>query len=111
MGDAKDEAKRQKKELKAEEKRHKKFDNVGGDAAVPSPTSTVNVPPGPTPAERSAAAAERQVKLQKVRVLIALVAALIALAAFLVTVKPWQYLGPRAQPDGGTSSTSPSASE
>ena len=94
MGDAKDEQKRQKKAHKAEGKRVKKLAKAGVGASVPlqPPQAASDSASGPTPAERSATAAERQVRLQKLRVAIALVAALVALAGFLITVKPWKYL-------------------
>lgn|GEM_PF-2148012 len=105
MGDAKEESKRQKKAIKAEQKQVKKLGKAGVDSPVSSRPSAADVQTGRTPAERSAAAAERQVKLQKLRVFIALIAVLIALAGFLITVRPWQYLGPRTQPAGEASSS------
>jgi hypothetical protein len=47
---------------------------------------------GPTPAERSAAAAERQVRLQRLRVIIALGAMILALVTLLLTTRPWTWL-------------------
>ena len=98
MDDAKDAAKEAKKAAKAQVKRQKKLakkcaESAGADAPQVLPPSDTTVESGPTPAERSAAAAERQLSLQRYRVWISLVIALIALVSFLITVKPWTLLG------------------
>ena len=72
-------AKQAKKQAKADLKRQKKLSGSVGSAA-------------PNPAERSAAAAERQVALQRFRVWLALVMALVAVTALLWSVKPWRSL-------------------
>ena len=64
---------------------------VGGTRAVDVAARAAE-PSGPTPAERSAAAAERQVALHKYRMWISLIAALIALATLIATVRPWRYI-------------------
>ncbi len=112
MGDAKDEQKRQKKARKAEGKRDKKLAKAGIEASAPlqEPQVAADAASGRTPAERSAAAAENQVRLQKIRVTIALVAALVALAGFLLTVKPWRFLASPKQADP-PSSVSPTTEE
>ena len=55
----------------------------------PSATPATKIDSGPTPAERSAAAAERQVRLQQRRVLLSAVGVAIALATLLWATKPW----------------------
>lgn len=98
MDDAKDAAKEAKKAAKAQAKLQKKLAKKGvesacADAPQAPPPSGTAVESGPTPAERSAAAAERQISLQRYRVWISLLIALIALVTFLITVKPWTLLG------------------
>lgn len=82
-------AKQQKKAAKAQAKLAKKQAKSGAILSVP----TASFPAGdstPSPAHRSAEAAEKQVKLQSLRVKISLLAALIALATLIATVRPWR---------------------
>lgn len=99
MGDSKDDAKAAKKAAKAATKQQKKSAGspetlapVGEQPSRPESTATSTsgstVPP--TPAERSAIAAERQVRLQRLRVYLALAALFVALATFLITTTPWK---------------------
>ena len=95
----------EKKADKAEAKLQKKLAKAGVSHAHTRNTPQA-APAGqerPTPAERSALAAERQVRLQKYRIAIALVGALLMLAGFLATVKPWKYLQ-MAEPTNAASS-------
>jgi len=98
MDDAKDAAKEAKKAAKTQAKLQKKLAKKGAESAradapqIPA-SSGAAVESGPTPAERSAAAAERQIALQRYRVWISLLIALIAVVSFLITVKPWTLLG------------------
>jgi hypothetical protein len=92
-----------KKLAKARLKAAKKREAAGrADAAAegaPGARTASDLPPaGATPAERAAAAAERQVRLQRLRVLIALGAVVVALLTLLVTTRPWTW-GEKA---GGT---------
>jgi hypothetical protein len=70
-----------KKMAKAAAKAAKK--RVAG--GLPPEPKTVSPPAGSSPAERAAAAAERQVALHRWRVVLAAVAALIGLVTLLVT--------------------------
>ncbi len=80
-------------QAKLEKKLAKKRPDGAGEEARLSPTQTRSSEAhGPTPAERSAAAAEHQVRLHRYRMLISLAAAVIALVTFLATVRPWRYL-------------------
>ena len=82
-----------KAQAKLEKKLAKKRPDGAGEEARLSPTQARSSEPhGPTPAERSAAAAEHQVRLHRYRMLISLAAAVIALVTFLATVRPWRYL-------------------
>jgi len=74
------------KSLVKEEKARTKASqtNAANSAGSPAPSSS------PTPAERSAAAAERQVRLQSYRVWFAALGVIIAIATLLLTIKPWQ---------------------
>jgi hypothetical protein len=113
MSESKDAAKTAKKAAKSQAKIEKKLGNLRTPTAEAPPTAgassswdSADSPPTPTPAERSAGAAERQVTLQRYRVLISLIAAAVALATFLITVKPWTFLratesAPPAAPAGG----------
>jgi len=98
MDDAKDAAKEAKKAAKAQVKLQKKLAKKGAESAradasrIPA-SSGATVESGTTPAERSAAAAERQIVLQRYRVWISLLVALLALVTFLVAAKPWNLLG------------------
>lgn len=108
MSEQKDVAKAAKKAAKSRAKLDKKLSKEQhGTASQDQP----GVPPEPesTPAERSAAAAERQVRLQRFRVWISLTAALIALATLLVTFRPWEFFSrpepaPAAAPSEGDGS-------
>jgi len=110
MSESKDMDKAAKKAVKAREKLDKKqakaAEKTAGDpVAIPvkhEPTSTATeqgahqrtpapTELGPTPAERSAAAAEHQVKLQKFRIVAAFLTALLALITFLWTVDPFDW--------------------
>lgn len=94
MGGNDDVAKAAKKAAKAQAKIEKKLAKKGVGEAPPAP-GTAGLPgakPGPTPAERSAAAAERQARLHGYRMWISLAAALVALATLLATVRPWRFL-------------------
>ncbi len=120
MGDdkqAKDTAKAGKKAAKAQIKALKKSGSsedepaaTPTDASSPAPAS----PPTPqspmTPAERSAAAAEQAVAINKRRLLIQVVAA--SLTFFAVVIALWSYLKPTGittttQPTGATSRPAP----
>ena len=109
MDESKQKNKLEKKAGKAEAKLQKKMTKAG--ISHPLPTNTPDAAPGgqdgPTPAERSALAAERQVRLQKYRVGIALAAALLMLAGFLATVRPWEYLQKAQPPNAEASDRSP----
>ncbi len=96
-------AKTRKKAAKSQGKAEKKRAKLAADGSPSStnrPASAAD-PQGPrgqqmekpSPQERSALAAERQVRLQRLRVVIALVMLLIALGTFLLMVKPWHWLG------------------
>ena len=112
MDDPKKAAKAAKKAAKAQAKLEKKLTKGGAEPVAAQPGSTAAPLPAteeqrPTPAERSAAAAERQVQLQKYRVWLAIIAALIALGAFLATVKPWRYFQESDSPAESLPVTSP----
>ncbi len=82
-----------KAQAKLEKKLAKKRPDGAGEEARCSPTQARSSEAhGPTPAERSAVAAEHQVRLHRYRMLISLAAAVIALVTFLATVRPWRYL-------------------
>lgn len=61
---------------------------------------------GLSPAERSAAAAERQVALQRFRVIFAAAVAVVTILTFLITVKPWRLWG--SSPESPPPATEPS---
>ncbi len=85
----KEQAKIEKKLAKAVVKEEK----ARAKASQPHTAKPVNVAPSstsPTPAERSAAAAERQVRLQSYRVWFAALGVIIAIATLLITLKPWR---------------------
>jgi hypothetical protein len=91
MADAKEHTKGLKKELKAQAKLRKKEAKgavVDASAGAGQPASAE--PTGPTPAERSAAAAERQARLHTYRVWIALAGVVLALVTVLVSTRPWE---------------------
>lgn len=77
-----DDAKIKKKAAKALVKQEKKRTSQ----------TSVDSADTPTPAERSAAAAERQVRLQSYRVWFAAIGVIIAIATLLITFKPWKLL-------------------
>ena len=90
--DAKSAKKATKARLKIEKKAAKaatkKAPGAAGTAsAIDRPAE--GVPAGPSPAERSAAAAERQVRLQHWRVILAVAGVIVALVTLLLTIKPW----------------------
>jgi len=102
MTEQNEDAKVAKKAAKAELKRRKKLGKTNDvlRTGIPSDTtSTGQMGAGeqpaeashPTAAERSAAAAERQVRLQRLRVAIAFATGFIALATLLVALKPWKW--------------------
>lgn len=112
MDKSKDATKAAKKAAKAQAKLQKKLTKVGGGQAGTEPTEAVVAPrastdSGPTPAERSAAAAERQVRLQRYRVWFAFLMVFVAVATFLVAVKPWTLLNSSDPP----SEASPTAED
>ena len=86
-----------KKAAKAQSKLLKK----GGGEAVTRNTvgQAGSADVSPTAAQRSAAAAERQVTLQRYRVLLAAAALAIAVLTLLITMRPWQWI--RYEPDRG----------
>jgi len=78
---AKERAKAEKKRAKAEMKAAKKRPAAGGAEGTSGAVTPVPVSPGMvSPAERSARAAETQVKLQRWRILFALLGFAVALA-------------------------------
>jgi len=72
-----------KKSLKAQVKLAKK--NTGTAQTTDDPSAS-----GSTPAERSAAAAEKQVRLQRWRVILALAGVGIGIATILLAMRPWE---------------------
>jgi hypothetical protein len=84
MSDPKDQSKATKKIAKAQAKAVKKLNNAQATATSP-PSSPVAANPL-SPAERSAQAAEAQVRLQKRRVWIALIGSLIGLITLIATL-------------------------
>ncbi len=82
-------AKTAKKAGKAEVKRLKKEAKGGFPSAAPAPPPAGQPGSGPTTAERSAAAAERQVKLQERRVFWSTLGVIVALATLLVSLIVW----------------------
>ena len=111
MDDPKKAAKAAKKAAKAQAKLEKKaakdappVGTVDVEQPGAAPPTLTPAKPGPTPAERSAAAAERQIY----RVWLGILAVLVALATFLATVRPWRYLQP---PDTPTESSVPAETE
>lgn len=75
-----------KKSLKAEIKQAKKSAKIQQATAA----SAAEKSDGLTPAERSAAAAEKQVRLQRWRVVLAVAGVLVAAATLLFTLRPWE---------------------
>ena len=109
MADPHNRVKAAKKAAKAQAKAQKKLAKKGGLEQKVEPHG-VGAPPQATDsnlsaAERSARAAERQMVLQQYRVWISLVIALIALASFLVTVRPWKWLGESEPPSPPAATT------
>ena len=88
MTDPKARAKAAKKKAKAEFKTAKK---QMGPPAPASPSAPKSNGAGQTAAQRSAVAAEKQVRLQRLRVLIALLTLVVALATFLIAARPWNW--------------------
>ena len=84
-----------KKLLKAQAKAQKKRAKLAaGLPGAPPPVAEGTSAPGA--ADRSAAAAERQVRLQRWRVAIALLTLLVAAVTFLLTVRPWESKQPES---------------
>jgi hypothetical protein len=111
--EAKREAKIAKKAAKAAAKAQKKSLAQSESA---SPIESKEPPPpvasgenGLSPAERSAAAAERQVRLQTYRVLIAVVVALVTLATLIVTTRPFWQAPSGDEPSDNAAAVTPSA--
>ncbi len=94
MGSPGNQAKTDKKASKAKLKAEKKAAKIASEA----PASPGRSDSAPSPAERSAVAAERQVTLQRFRILFALLMFLVAVVTLLWTVKPWRYLPGSNQP-------------
>ena len=86
MGASKDAAKAAKKSAKNQLKQVKR---AAGAGSSDTPASASHAG-GPTPAERSATAAERQVRLQSLRVILAFLGVAATVAALLLTYKPWE---------------------
>lgn len=82
-----DNAKAIKKALKAQTKLAKKEAKANQPTDPPTP-SRLNG--GLTPAERSAAAAERQVRLQRWRVILAIAGVAVGIATILLSTRPWE---------------------
>jgi len=87
-----------KKAAKAELKRDKKAGKASSDRSPASEGPPVPSSAGPTPADRAAAAAERQVQLHKYRLWLSLIAVLVAVAGLAWSVKPWHWLNVDRQP-------------
>ena len=84
-----------KKLLKAQAKAEKKRAKFAAESpGAPPPTAEASSAPGA--ADRSAAAAERQVRLQRWRVVIALLTLAVAVVTFLLTVRPWESKQPES---------------
>ena len=83
MSERHPDAKALKKSLKAQVKLAKKNTGTAQTAGDASAS-------GSTPAERSAAAAEKQVRLQRWRVILALAGVAIGVATILLTMRPWE---------------------
>ena len=82
-----------KAELKREKKEAKRRSNrLAGEALQTQPSA------GPTPAERAAAAAERQVQLHRYRLWLSVIAILVAIASFVWSAKPWRWLASDVRP-------------
>jgi hypothetical protein len=99
MSDAKEEAKAKKKLAKEQSKAAKKLAKVEEKThETPHAASSTSMPaPAPisdgiSPAERSARAAEQQVRLQRFRVWFAFLTVLLTLATILITLRPWRWL-------------------
>jgi hypothetical protein len=103
MSESADRHKTAKKEAKAELKRQKKLGLQQAAAERPGATPNASSMQGIRAAERSAAAAERQVRLQQLRVWLALATALIAFLTLLATIRPWERLQRPDAPDAETS--------
>jgi len=101
VGSAKEQAKAEKKAAKAKLKAEKKANQTASH--VPAGGSDG----GPSPAERSAAAAEKQVALQRFRVLFALLMFIVATAMLLWTVKPWRFLSGEDRPKSVPTTAAP----
>lgn len=88
---SKEHAKAAKKQAKATAKIEKKKEAAGPQSQS---TSTPNHTADITPAERSAAAAERQVRLQRWRVAIAVLTFLVVAATFLFSMRERESVTP-----------------
>jgi len=109
MTETQDPAKTSKKIAKGEAKRAKKGAKAAALAEAANAGAAPPVPAGTSPAERSAAAAERQVRLQRWRVVFAVLMFLVAAGTFLATVRPWERwnLAPSAADRSATEPGSP----
>ena len=88
-----------KKLLKAEAKAQKKRAKLATESkAAPLPPAVQGSGNlgSPSPADGSAAAAERQVRLQRWRVAIALLTLLVGVVTCLLTVRPWESKQPES---------------
>lgn len=120
MSDEKNAAKAAKKAAKGRSKAAKKAAAPLGEAVVAAPgvvpAPAESKPGSLTPAERSAAAAERQARLHALRVWISLLMLLLAVTTFLLTARPWTWFdrssgASRQTPVESTAPGPPSAGE
>lgn len=93
-----------KKAGKAEAKREKKLAKA---QMVSTPTPATDSPAASSPGERSAAAAERQVKLQQYRVWLALAMVFVGLTTLFFTIQPWKKDANNAKTGDVPSATQP----
>ena len=106
MTDPKEQAKFAKKSAKAAAKAIKKTGQAGGESDVAPPESTLQelaaassahqggqtaAPSTPSPAERSAAAAERQLRYTRVRMWVGILALIATIITVLLTVDPFGW--------------------
>lgn len=96
-----------KKAAKTEAKRLKKAAKDRSPSAAPAPPRADQPSAGPNPAERSAAAAERQVKLQERRVFWSALGVIVALAALLVSILLWSGSRKASAPTSAPAATQP----
>ena len=91
-----------KNRAKSEKKRAKELLKSGQTDAPSQQAPAASSGPGNSPAERSAAAAERQVKLQRLRVFIALLALIAGLATILLQGRFTRPAAPAGEPPAPT---------